>query len=177
MHQRKCSDCTLCCKLIPVRELHKKAGNRCQHQQFHKGCKIYPDRPTSCRIWSCLWLTNEDTADLARPDRSHYVLDAQLDYVTVLDHTTQHTAKMPVVQIWVDPKYPNAHLDPALRRYLLRQSDNGVMGLVRYNSRDGFTLIPPTMTSSKQWLEIVGEQEPEHTPRQLLEEFDLEITH
>ena len=37
---RQCGSCTLCCKLIPVEELHKAAGQRCQHVRAGKGCSI-----------------------------------------------------------------------------------------------------------------------------------------
>jgi len=30
---RTCGGCTLCCKLLPVRELKKPANTRCQHQR------------------------------------------------------------------------------------------------------------------------------------------------
>src|SRR5262245_54343180 len=64
---RRCGDCTLCCKLLPVRELHKKGGERCQHQKAGKGCGVYnkPAMPPSCGLWSCRWLVQPDeTAEL-----------------------------------------------------------------------------------------------------------------
>jgi hypothetical protein len=170
---RQCGECTLCCKLLPVRELKKAANTRCQFQQFHKGCKIYAKRPPSCAIWSCRWLTNQDTHDLQRPDQAHYVLDSEPDFVTVFDHKTQQTHKMPVIQLWIDPKFPKAYRDPALRRYLLRRSEEGFIGIARFNSEDAITLIPPTMASDRQWLEIRGEHTEEHTPAELLEFFDV----
>ena len=74
---RRCGECTLCCKLLPVVELKKKANTPCQFQRSGKGCTVHGTRkqPTSCAIWSCRWLMNEDADELARPDRSHYVID------------------------------------------------------------------------------------------------------
>src|SRR5215468_3091274 len=95
---RKCSGCTLCCKLLPMssasneratriagemvaqglmrldeaasamKEFDKPAGHRCPHQRGGKGCGVYDRRPFGCRMWTCRWLTNDDTADLHRPD-------------------------------------------------------------------------------------------------------------
>src|SRR5262245_38646563 len=95
---RRCGECSLCCRLLPIRpadgaqinetlnkmmdagmikpgefkvtveDFHKPAGQRCPHQKHHKGCTIYERRPFGCRFWNCRWLINADTADLARPD-------------------------------------------------------------------------------------------------------------
>ena len=76
MRDRHCGTCTLCCKLLPVRELEKPADTKCRHQSS-KGCGIYrrPGFPDSCHLWSCRWLVDDDTADMLRPDRAGYVLD------------------------------------------------------------------------------------------------------
>lgn len=160
MNQRACGDCTLCCKLLPMSadgrsedvaerlirkgladatEFHgmvanfdKAAGERCPFQRHHKGCTVYSKRPFGCRSWSCRWLTNDDTGDLARPDRSHYVVDEVPDFVTAAEDRTLTQA---VIQIWCDPDYPLAHRDPALRAYLLRRwRRDGMLALVRFNN-------------------------------------------
>ena len=59
--------------------------------------------------------------------------------------------KVPVVQIWVDPDYPDAHRDPALRAWL--DSLGGWAGLVRYSGHDGFVIFPPNMCADGQWHE------------------------
>lgn len=159
---RHCGSCTLCCKLVPVRELDKKAGQRCQHQSHAKGCKVYqrPGMPMSCSLWSCRWLTQADTAGLSRPDRSHYVIDMMPDFVSVLDHATGQRMSIEVIQIWIDPNFPDAHRDPALRAYLEEYGKRGIMALVRYNSETAISLIPPSMTDG-EWVEFRnGEQDP-----------------
>lgn len=148
---RKCGECTLCCKLLPVPVMRKAGGVRCKHQRLSKGCSIYATRPLSCAAFSCKWLLEDDTADLSRPDRAHYVLDPMPDYVTVHE-VNGLVRKVPVVQVWVDPNYPNAHHDPALRSFLERRSQDGFMALIRYNSYDGFVLVPPIMAGG-QWVE------------------------
>ena len=195
---RQCSGCTLCCKLLPmtsrkspevkraldamlahglasnseaasmVPDFDKPAGERCPHQRTFKGCGIYATRPFGCRYWNCRWLVNNDTADLGRPDRSHYVIDIMPDFVTMQDHETGKTTQLEVVQIWCDPKHPDAHHDPALRAYLLRRAAENIIGLVRYNERDAFALLPPTMTVDKQWREQHGNVEKEHTVADLV---------
>lgn len=163
---RRCGDCQLCCKLVPVKGLGKPAGRRCIHQRAGKGCVVH-DRlkfvSPSCAIWSCQWLANHDTADLKRPDRSHYVIDPLPDYVTITQTETGKREHHEVVQIWVDPDYPDAHRDPALRAFLERQ---GKVGLVRYDNTRGFSLFPPATAADGQWHEMRPQalnQEEEHS--------------
>lgn len=150
---RRCGDCQLCCKLLPMPELNKADNTRCQHQQASHGCKIYARRPSSCRLWSCRWLAMNDTADMRRPDRVHYVLDPIPDYITVVNNATGAEQIVPCIQIWVDPRFPHAHRDPALRAYLERRAADGWVGMVRLGAADGFVLVPPSMAEDGQWHE------------------------
>ena len=161
--RRECGDCQLCCKLLPVPPLGKKAGEKCKHQKFGKGCAVYhkPGMPRDCMWWNCRWLVNDDTADLSRPDRSHYVIDISPDHVTLQDNETKKTFAVQVVQIWIDPKYPDAHRDPALRAYLLRRGEQGIAALVRYDNRRAVSVFPPNMiggdgTAPEGWLQADG---------------------
>jgi hypothetical protein len=81
---RQCGDCQLCCKLLPIQELNKAAGDRCQHQRHGIGCNIYPNRPNCCQLWNCRWLAGDNTG--ARPDHAHYVVDIMPDYITAVPH-------------------------------------------------------------------------------------------
>ena len=45
-----------------------------------------------------------------------------------------------VVQIWVDPNYPDAHRDPALRAYVERRGLEGKIALIRYGNADAWAL-------------------------------------
>jgi hypothetical protein len=130
-----------------IHDFDKPAGKRCKHQRHGKGCAVYEYRPMGCRIWSCRWLVGDDTADLRRPDRSHYVIDLVPDFVSVNGEQVQ------VIQVWVDPDYPDAHRDPALRAYLERQGADGLLALIRFNARRGMLLVPPSMASDQQWHE------------------------
>lgn len=166
MTERKCGDCSLCCKLVPVRELEKGAGERCKYQR-HTGCTVYNTvkMPISCGLWSCRWLVNDDTADLSRPDRSHYVIDIMPDFVMAVEEETGAERRIDVVQVWVDPRYPDAHRDPALRAYLERRGQfEGLAAIIRYSANDGFVLFSPAISGDRQWHEQTGKLDPrEHT--------------
>lgn len=149
--KRECGTCTLCCKLLPVRELAKKAGERCKHQRL-TGCRVYhkPGMPPACALWNCRWLVDPKVAEagVSRPDRAGFVIDTMPDFVTLRDNETGEVIPIQVVQIWVDPKRPDAHRDPALRAYLARLGNENIVALIRFNERDAFTVIPPAMTGA-----------------------------
>lgn len=152
---RECGDCQLCCRVMPVKDLGKKANERCKHQKFGKGCMVHnkPEMPRSCRLWNCRWLAGSIPDDLSRPDRSHYVIDIMPDYI-ILEQDGMK-ANMQVVQIWIDPKYPDAHRDPALRRWLAEiGKKEWTAALIRYNERDAMTLFPPAISDDGQWHEV-----------------------
>jgi hypothetical protein len=151
---RTCGGCTKCCSLVPVKELNKPSNTRCKFQRTGKGCAVYhrPEKgfPWSCGAWNCVWLQSGDAGDLRRPDRSGYVIDIMPDYVTAQD-AKHGEIRIPAVQIWCDPKFPNAHRDPELRAWLIRRT--GFVGLVRYDGENGLVLIPPYMMENGEWLE------------------------
>ena len=64
----------LCCKVPAVHELRKPAGVYCTHCVIGGGCKIYPDRPASCRDFMCGWLVNPHLGPDLKPDQCHVVL-------------------------------------------------------------------------------------------------------
>jgi hypothetical protein len=59
--RRECGDCQLCCRLLQVPPLGKKAGQRCQYQKFGKGCAVYhtAKMPPECRLWNCRWISRD----------------------------------------------------------------------------------------------------------------------
>lgn len=159
---RQCGDCQLCCKLLAVRSIGKRGGEKCKHQKFHKGCTIYnkPEMPQECVVWNCRWLVNDDMDDQSRPDRSHIVVDIMPDFITAVDNETGAQQQLPVIQVWVDPNYPDAHRDPAFRAYLDRVCGReGMLVLIRYNESDAFTIWPPSVAPDGQWHEMNGENE------------------
>ena len=168
---RQCGDCQLCCALLPVKEIGKAANTRCEYQRHGKGCSLYRyvTFPRSCKVWTCVWLLGADSYDLRRPDRTHYVIDVMAEFVTSRDGDGNATP-IPVIQVWVDPKFPDAHRDPALRRFLARRGLEGVAGLIRYGSDKAFFLLPPAMSHTGDFIEMksnVTMNETEHTPQQI----------
>jgi hypothetical protein len=155
--RRRCGDCQLCCKLVPVANLGKPAGQRCKYQRVGKGCTVHARLATisnACLMWNCRWLVQNDTADLRRPDRSHYVLDVMPDYITIRNNETGTAEYVEVVQIWVDPNYPEAHRDPALRAYIERRSHEGVAVLIRWDNTKGMVIFAPAMSGDREWHEV-----------------------
>lgn len=170
--RRECGDCQLCCKLLPVRELGKKASERCKHQRFNKGCAVYhrSGMPSSCALWTCQWLTNQDMADQSRPDRSHLVVDVMPDYIT-MRYEGEEDQKLQVVQVWCDPQYRNAHRDPAFRRYLARRGEEGIAALIRFGRRDAMTLFPPALSQDGEFHEVVSNSTMEERRPEDIAEF------
>jgi hypothetical protein len=77
---RACGPCSLCCKLLPIRELDKPENQWCVHcRPGNGGCGIYADRPASCRGFACEWLVNPQLGDEWAPTRAkmfvHYNYD------------------------------------------------------------------------------------------------------
>lgn len=161
---RKCGDCQLCCKLVPVDEgllinktevngFHKKAGEKCVHQRRGKGCMIYPNRPLSCATWSCRWLVDSDTADLSRPDRAHYVIDILPDVITI--EVEGNFSDFEVVQVWADPSYPDAwRTDKAFIDYVERRGAANILTMIRFDSDRAIVIFPKSITTDKVWHEV-----------------------
>ena len=148
-------------------DFDKPAGERCQHQR-HDGCQVYALRPMGCRYWNCRWLVDE-AGDTSRPDRAGYVIDVMPDLITVVGEDGERT-NVEVIQIWVDPKRPDAWRDNALFDYLERRGSEGKAALIRFNSSDAVTLLPPSMSADRRWHEIApGTVRPERTPEELFE--------
>lgn len=190
MPERHCGDCQLCCKLLPMKDdgvnVHdakramieaklmtiaeainvtasfpKPAGERCRYQRHHRGCLIYDRRPFACRFWNCRWLVNDDTHDQLRPDRSHVVIDIMPDYVTL--DATDNRCRLGVIQIWIDPKHPDAHKAPAIRAYIARRAAEGMAALIRTNAHKAFLLVAPPLAPDAQWHELRSQEcEAEH---------------
>jgi hypothetical protein len=166
---RHCDGCTLCCSLLPIKEIGKPAGVDCKHQ-CAGGCGVYRRAdlmPRSCRLWNCRWLVDDDTADQLRPDVSHLVIDMMPDFVALIDDKTGKQSPVEVVQVWCDPAHRDAHRDPAFRAYVERRARENKATIVRFSSSDAVTLFAPALSGDGQWHEVGGkiETEAEHRRR------------
>jgi hypothetical protein len=145
---RKCGSCTLCCKLLPVAEINKGAGQRCQYQG-HKGCAVYhrpPHFPRSCAAWSCRWLIDPETKGLH---------DQMPDIVQLTDNDSGETRELLVLQVWVDPARRDAWQEPHLLGYAEQLARDHHMGmLIRYSSAEAIAVLPPALSADRQWRTI-----------------------
>jgi hypothetical protein len=159
LSRRECGACTLCCKLVPVVVLNKEAGQRCKHQS-RKGCSVYKHLALispECRIWNCQWLGDSEGSGLRRPDHCHYVVDVMPDFVGIEPHDGGAVITMPCRQVWIDPDYPDAHRDPALRRWAERQAvERGEVVMIRWATKEQPTLVlvAPVLSDDGEWHEI-----------------------
>jgi hypothetical protein len=129
---------------VSVAEIGKPKNHWCQHAKANR-CTIYETRPQSCVRWSCMWLVS-DHPDELKPNRSHVVFDILPDVVN-----TEEGAKG-VVQLWVDPGYPDAHRAPAVRRVIEGIGTvEGMPTLARIGAR-GLLIVPPCLNGGV-WLE------------------------
>jgi len=150
---RTCGGCTLCCKLMPVRELAKPANTRCEHQSS-RGCGIYRKLgfPRSCELWSCAWLTEADTADQPRPDRAGYVIDIIPDMIRARRNETHEIEfELVMIQVWVGPGFDRHHLPPALKRFAERRAAEGQGLLLRNGSAGATAVFAPGLMADNRW--------------------------
>lgn len=118
---KTCGGCTLCCKLLSVDEIDKPHSVWCRHCDKGRGCGIYPDRPQSCRDFSCLWLKSKEMGEDLRPDRIRAVLDSDGDGDAIVVH--------------IDPGYPDAHRKNPLHRILSLAAAKGRVVVIANGAR------------------------------------------
>ena len=71
---KECGTCTLCCKVMGIKEIEKPSGQWCPECMPGKGCKIYETRPTECRTFSCDWLQADALGPEWKPEKSKIVM-------------------------------------------------------------------------------------------------------
>src|SRR5260370_34303074 len=77
---RGCGTCSLCCKVLPVRELDKPAGRWCVHSVRGGGCGVHSSRPQACRQFFCSWRLDPNLGPEWKPEVSPFVLSADPAY-------------------------------------------------------------------------------------------------
>ena len=97
---KACGTCSLCCKLLRVRELNKPIDTLCRHATPDRGgCSIYPRRPSSCRGFICAWLTNRSLGDVWFPAHCKMILAQRVAPYSIAEQG---------LLVTVDPAYPSA---------------------------------------------------------------------
>jgi len=71
---KNCGACTMCCTALEIVEFEKPPGAPCVNCSASGGCAIYATRPSVCREFECLWLTERTLPATMRPDRIGTIL-------------------------------------------------------------------------------------------------------
>jgi hypothetical protein len=71
---RECGTCTLCCKVLFIRELDKPMGRWCSHCKPGQGCMIHASRPQECRDFFCVWMVDPRLGAEWKPEKSKFVI-------------------------------------------------------------------------------------------------------
>ena len=81
----ECGNCTMCCLLPQIKETNSKPGIYCEYCEpnMDMGCKIYDNRPESCKIFECAWKQMEYAHDDLRPDKCNVLFEKWTDNVMV----------------------------------------------------------------------------------------------
>lgn len=100
-----CGTCNLCCKLPAIPETGKPVGVWCEHciPGSAKGCKIYEDRPESCKNFRCIWLSG-GFPDYMRPDKVRVIferLPSGKTYLVLLNPGYEDAWKQPKVRDFI----------------------------------------------------------------------------
>jgi Fe-S-cluster containining protein len=77
---RSCGTCIMCCKVYAIRELNKRAGQMCVHAERGCGCKIYENRPDTCRSFYCMWRVDATLGPEWKPETARFVVALDLLY-------------------------------------------------------------------------------------------------
>lgn len=121
---RSCAGCTLCCKLAGVPELHKDDGRWCPHCDARNGCRIYAERPASCRVFVCLWRAGYGRDEM-KP--------SQVRVMGGLEDRADGSGRL--WHLDVDPSRPDAWRSPLVREFLDAVRDTGEPVVIRVGRR------------------------------------------
>lgn len=116
---KACGSCTLCCKVLEIEYFQKPAGQLCSHCEIQKGCTFYAHRPSICREYECLWLTERTLPPHLRPDRigTLFMEDPDED----------------IYQAVCDPLKPMAWRAPVVFQHLVQVAKSGRVVVAKAN--------------------------------------------
>lgn len=80
---RACDGCTLCCKIMGVREIDKPRGQWCNHCDIGKGCVVHSTSPSECKIYTCRFQVDPGLDENWRPSKCGLVINADRRRVVV----------------------------------------------------------------------------------------------
>ena len=82
-----CNGCTMCCLILPVPWMDKKAGEWCKKCKPGIGCSIYDNAPEDCIKYKCAYLQMEEVDIRLRPDHCKIIFEKLNDSIF---HGSQH---------------------------------------------------------------------------------------
>lgn len=83
---KSCDECGLCCKVMAVTALAKPAHKWCRQFRRATGCGIYEDRPSDCRVFSCVWLLSDDRLGPEwKPNVSGFILHSEHEHQLIVE--------------------------------------------------------------------------------------------
>src|SRR5271169_6051545 len=118
LHDRQCGDCSLCCKLLPIRAsddktdafpFDKPPGEWCKHCMPGQGCKVWnTGLPRLCQNYACMWKKGL-LPENCKPNKIHAIFD---------EHVTEG---IPYALAMPDLSYPE---HPAIRQLIARRGND-----------------------------------------------------
>ncbi len=86
---RSCENCTLCCKVMRIYELNKPNGVWCSHCKPSVGCTIYDNKPHSCSVFYCGYLSSSELDEKWKPAHSRLVISVDSDNKKIVVNVDQ----------------------------------------------------------------------------------------
>lgn len=135
---KTCGNCTMCCKLLGVRELPKPPMEWCKHCDKGTGCTIYGMRPQTCQDYECLYLQAFDAGVEPpihlRPDKCKVVISPGFGETSTGEE---------VITVHVDPGFPHAWKSPAVFDILCKFALDGAHVVIATDASQNRTLMVP----------------------------------
>lgn len=69
----ECGECTLCCELLPIKELNKPANSKCKF--CNNGCTIHGKHPDECSKFECAYYQMKKVHINFRPDNCKVIFE------------------------------------------------------------------------------------------------------
>jgi hypothetical protein len=128
---KSCGSCTKCCKVMSISELKKPAFTECVHVAAGLGCKIYSERPRSCRQFICGWLLDPGMGPDLKPENCHVVFYQQHEQniVATCDADYPDAWRAPTVMAFLKHLASGLHVG---RKIIVMEK-----GHIWYMTRDG----------------------------------------
>jgi hypothetical protein len=128
---RSCDGCTMCCKLLSVDELEKPRYEWCVHCEIGVGCKIYEERPLSCRHFYCGYVLHAEFGEHWNPTKSKMVIAYESENNRIVVHVDPGR-----VGAWREEPYYSE-----IKDWAIRASENQGQVIV-WQGQDAIAVLP-----------------------------------